>query len=913
MNFIKKADDVIAFLKSRHGLAADRELVQKAIADLGGDPNPNNEYLEIPMLVSILLVPYLLEEIKKEGSHETNNGDTTESSNEERDSIFEQVLDIIFDDLHIPETARPPLLTPDFVRAAFEKCLGTPADEISETMVQDMIRLADSDVLDAPAFARAMTSDAANYDAAMATCSKSYLNNLKSMSNKLNSSNFDNLKLKETLSAIDMSGDTFQSDQVIVLLLSFTFVTYLAYLSGESWINNLIQCGYTAGWCQVGRAILNWIWIFFQLGLLGTVGFYLMSGGNRLLDRPSAWMTIKQITSIVITAALFVPFFVEDNNFFLAYSEGWALNWARYASFVAAVCFLLLQLNNFGVYLYPNSQFFLKLDCSNKKEADTKLAARFKMNQMVKNSMEMRFRSKGEDSLSAERLDTFQTIEHIQACEELVEPIGGLFWAWKRGKKFREEDGIWYSVRFFAAGVMQIVAICFFCFLIGYSLYFVTTVKRVSTITEVKIFPPRSLYFNASGSYVLQSSEIDENHLSTNNLEFGYVFDDGGTINSETSTVKMSRLILQILTSSSSGSSRPALFGLETIEGLVDNISDIVFQSTGIQLHLILEYVDLYISYEGGIISFLIDRGSDLVSDRDWIIFLVVGGVSGLLGMIFVKVYYNASYWINGILVRQGGEGHFALRDPLLAKIRKEPVRCTQLIGGAFWGILATGLLTAFVIGGIAFLIQWEQTAHYIMPFLAQLAGIIVTLILRIALVMLISKAMFDGLYRKNPVLATLMTSVLEMWNIALSIGIIIGRALKLLLVTILYIGRIDALFLSPQANNLFGINLDKYPWSFGSDMIVHDAHRHPYIERLGLFYMLQIENGDAFISRSGSSWRLMFTLALMPWLRRYRPATLATSQHNGKKDLLEEKPGENSGINVSEEPYFSTSEEFDC
>ena len=51
----------------------------------------------------------------------------------------------------------------------------------------------------------------------------------------------------------------------------------------------------------------------------------------------------------------------------------------------------------------------------------------------------------------------------------------------------------------------------------------------------------------------------------------------------------------------------------------------------------------------------------------------------------------------------------------------------------------------------------------------------------------------------------------------------------------------------------------------------MHDAHRHPYMERLGVIYMLKLRHGEEFGTRSGSAWRLIMVMALMPWLRRYR------------------------------------------
>lgn len=51
----------------------------------------------------------------------------------------------------------------------------------------------------------------------------------------------------------------------------------------------------------------------------------------------------------------------------------------------------------------------------------------------------------------------------------------------------------------------------------------------------------------------------------------------------------------------------------------------------------------------------------------------------------------------------------------------------------------------------------------------------------------------------------------------------------------------------------------------------MHEAHRHPYAERLAVMYMLKLRFKSQFGRRAGGCWRLIFTSALMPWMIRYR------------------------------------------
>lgn len=90
----------------------------------------------------------------------------------------------------------------------------------------------------------------------------------------------------------------------------------------------------------------------------------------------------------------------------------------------------------------------------------------------------------------------------------------------------------------------------------------------------------------------------------------------------------------------------------------------------------------------------------------------------------------------------------------------------------------------------------------------------------------------------------------------------------------------------------IFNSPLDSYPMAFRRDLIIHDAHRHPWIERLGTMYMMKLQHGRTFGSRAGAAWRIIFTLALFPWLRKHRqlpPILLddeSTDATDGDKDM---------------------------
>lgn len=60
-------------------------------------------------------------------------------------------------------------------------------------------------------------------------------------------------------------------------------------------------------------------------------------------------------------------------------------------------------------------------------------------------------------------------------------------------------------------------------------------------------------------------------------------------------------------------------------------------------------------------------------------------------------------------------------------------------------------------------------------------------------------------------------------------------RIVKLFLITIFYLGRYDTPILAQGVGEIGPIKLDAFPFIFRQDLLALDAHRHPYIERLGM------------------------------------------------------------------------------
>jgi len=126
-------------------------------------------------------------------------------------------------------------------------------------------------------------------------------------------------------------------------------------------------------------------------------------------------------------------------------------------------------------------------------------------------------------------------------------------------------------------------------------------------------------------------------------------------------------------------------------------------------------------------------------------------------------------------------------------------------------------------------------------------------------------------LYRKNPAGANIGLLALEWANYFFTIFIIVVRMIKLIIVTTASLGMIDRPFLAKGIGQYGRLQLDPLPTIHTCDILAHEAHRHPFIETLGLIYLMKFRYTDDFCHRAGSTWRLIFIYALMPWLHRYR------------------------------------------
>lgn len=269
------------------------------------------------------------------------------------------------------------------------------------------------------------------------------------------------------------------------------------------------------------------------------------------------------------------------------------------------------------------------------------------------------------------------------------------------------------------------------------------------------------------------------------------------------------------------------------------------------------------------------EKNSDYLATYKIKVWEVKVGIS--VGALFslVSIFYLAAVYIPSAVAtvmgfRCGVIG--SLKDKQFAVHRYALDQTTILYGAAFWGALFTCAILWALTGAIAFIVVWKEARNLVQTILATIIGFLITLLLKLLILQILRKSWYGAFYRRKPAAANIMNIMLECWSLGLSSGYVIARIVKLILVAIFYIGRIDTPFLAPGVGWLFNrVPIDAFPIAFRKDLLSHEAHRHPYIERLSMLFLLKLHNGSKFGCRACAVWRILFVRALMPWLRKYR------------------------------------------
>lgn len=154
------------------------------------------------------------------------------------------------------------------------------------------------------------------------------------------------------------------------------------------------------------------------------------------------------------------------------------------------------------------------------------------------------------------------------------------------------------------------------------------------------------------------------------------------------------------------------------------------------------------------------------------------------------------------------------------------------LFSSIFWGTLFTSIILGFLSMLVLGVCLWPDFAQIIIIFFANVLGITITILLKWLVLIGFRRKYQKAYYRRSVGLTNLVGVILESWNLGLTTSYMVIRSFKLLIAATLFIGRVDVPFLSEEACFIGPVELDAYPLMFRKDLLAHEAHRHPYMER---------------------------------------------------------------------------------
>ncbi len=241
---------------------------------------------------------------------------------------------------------------------------------------------------------------------------------------------------------------------------------------------------------------------------------------------------------------------------------------------------------------------------------------------------------------------------------------------------------------------------------------------------------------------------------------------------------------------------------------------------------------------------------------------LVITGVS----LCIQALNYIPSYIKTTFKFRTGV--HASLGDTYFEDYRIQASLVGNLFGAMFYGAFASGMLIASLLFFIILFFIAPVFRDAAVTFLIAVAGFSINVAIKACLMVLFRLRCFASFYRRHPAIANIVGLMFECWNIILAAGFVTLRAIKLVFTSLFYIGRIDVPMLQIYGR-VRPWKVDFLPMIFRADILAHEAHRHPYIETIGLVYLHKLRGQD-FANVAGSTWRVLFVMSLFPWLRRY-------------------------------------------
>jgi len=730
---------------------------------------------------------------------------------------------------------------------------------------------------------------------------------------------------------------------------TFISISFLSYWFDFNIVDTTDSCGedftysFDSSWivnsdallCGTISSIVGWLIVFAWMSIFGTLLVGLGSIGN-YVGCQQAWKPLMGATVVSLTVILPYTEQIDSGDRYLA-TVSVILGFITAFYHMSHVATLMMP-DSF-VDSHPRLRKWMTTS-SIMAEMQIKRAAAHKLSVMTKNALEIVQINDRENVMNTH----FGQALHAYAKHgKKFESVGGFSWCWKRymsGEVFIKE-GVWLSSRLIAANMAQYI-VSFYTLLAGLTL----------THTVIEDYDTESVKQTLRDmvDYMMDRA-VDEETVVALSASVSTLVADflATTTNSEdqncTDSASNATSVVDALCQSVTGT---GLYQCD--EGADVNYLCKLIEApdlNALKKMALLNASGFDVEYLLGAVRVTLQQGADesvdsLYPSEKYMVVLpmYVGTAVAFLTALYLAMSYIPSVTTTILRLRSGDIP--TLRDPEFNRHRIAADQVSILTGSLFWGCFVSSVIVGGFVGLLVFVFVWQGTSYFVQRFVAIVVGIVVVTLIRQIVVRCCRCAFYEGFYRRKPFganlslcrfdldndpmngstplalthdffrLSLLLQVALEWANFALSAGFIFIRLIKLLLAAGASIGRIDTPFLAPGVGQIGRIALDNYPNVHLKDVLSQEAHRHPYIEQLGVIYLMKLRYRENFGETAGSCWRLLFVYSLMPWLHKYRVQARPELVHSLERDSAPEGEKRERGMEASQLSFVNLRHAYD-
>jgi len=886
--------DISTFLASRYRIYISPEEVRsKILYGLGGG-NSEDDCIDLTEMLALLLIPTL---IKASRQDDTDKEDLALAPPK---GLLQYVLNIILHDF--TNSIEPKQLDKEMLAMIF-RSYGEKDMADDDNLLEEMIATAGGGkvmdeeapilMLDKDSFSHALTSDLQLYDIEnefkacdiheerkdiIGESHKSYLAAVKSF-----------FKLEWISKSVDSISETYPSPFLFTYLWAIFIIYYYDNHAHYQKLFSSLFGGTCKSFstvadpgeflrCQVPNSIEIWVFKLIFAGMLGLLLVSLPSIGNNMDGSIFFSMLGLLLTS---TFPVFLILILEYLNGGDTTEDKEFLYYMIIILLIGALSCHLRQILSLLIpdrFLKKNPKLlsaFKQRVCVN--DVYMRESAAFKVLEMLNNALDIS--TSAEDTNSVVNTYFGRNLLGFSKLGEKSKRTGGFVWVIRNmwNNDLRRKEGIWISAKV-QANFLTFCVVTVFIIWYGITM----TVKTASNkFVEGSLDFYFKYYIEKASKIVIEGVISDINNMTSAGGVSGIITNflvenlERSSINcsSALDTTTESYIDSVCLAANCSLLDEQSLCGLSNIRDTAPaEALQGILERFGFNFTSIIDSMELTVEskLQVGFNAFYPSNHITMI-----LLPMIVFAVTSAIVSLFLTIIYVPSTVVTTLKLRCGVIPTF--NDPQFSYYRSSPDKVSLLSGSLFWGLVFSSSIIGGLAGFVAFFFLFQKTRGIVVRVIATVIGILVTLAVKDILLILFRRN-FKGFYRSAPGRTSLISLFLEAVDFSLSIFTSATRVVTLTFTSILYVGRVDTPLLSPNISKSF----DPMPHTFIKDILLHDAHRHPYISLLGTLYLSKLKYGTKFINQPGSAWRLLFVFALFPWVSKYRIL--------GKEELKEEE-----------------------